>query len=143
MSDANVHNEVFEGIRQDLAQVLGCDLDTIQISSSLANDLGAESLDLLDILFRVQKRFSTRITMKEIQQRFRGNVSDEEFMDENGLVTEQGKMHLKETLPYLAPSVWEDDLEAKDLFGLFTVRFIVDAVCDRVEATQPSLTPAS
>jgi len=61
-------DEVFEKVQDVLVEALGVDKDEINRDARLVNDLGAESIDFLDIIFQLEKAFSIKIEQKEFSQ---------------------------------------------------------------------------
>ncbi len=80
------HDEIYEKVRSTLVDALGVDEEDVTPAASLRNDLGAESIDLLDIVFRLERNFGIKIPRGEL---FPENVSDPELA-ENGKLTSKG-----------------------------------------------------
>lgn len=127
------HEEIFEKARGHVADALGIDPGEVTEGASFAGDLGAESLDMLDMLFRVEKSLGVRITMADIGVRIRGGLSVEEFA-QDGKVTPAGLAQLRRALPQVNLEALNGDLAADNVFTLFTVRNLVDLVEERVTA---------
>ena len=68
-----------EQVRLLVVEALAQDSSKVRMDSSLVNDLGAESLDYLDIVFRMERAFDIQITRGEMERAARGDLSDEEF----------------------------------------------------------------
>src|SRR4051794_33416020 len=90
------HDEIFEKVRTTLVDALGVDEEDVNPEASLRNDLGAESIDLLDIVFRLERNFGIKIPRGEL---FPENVSDPD-LTENGKLTSKGITELKAKMPY-------------------------------------------
>ena len=123
--------KIFEVVKEGLVEVLGIDEGDVTIDSSFYDDLGAESLDLIDLFFRIEKEINIRITMSEVQRVFQGDLSEEEFFDENGIATPAGLEHLQKLLPDSNLTEIAEELDQLKLFSLFTVGHLVDIIADK------------
>lgn len=123
--------EIFEAVKKGLVEVLGVEEDDVTMYSSFYDDLGAESLDLLDLFFRIEKETNIRISMSEVRKVLQGNLSEEEFFDENGIVTPAGLGHLQKLLPDSNLEEIAEELDQLKLFSLFTVHHLVDIIADK------------
>lgn len=122
---------VLNGVKADLAAALGLNEAEIHEDALLAEDLGAESLDILDVVFRLNKRFGLKLQANDFVKYLRGSLTEEEFTDEQGFVTDAGKAQLAKVLPN---AVVTGPLVTKKLFSLYTVRFVVDVVHEACKA---------
>jgi acyl carrier protein len=102
-----------------VADVLGRRTSEVALTSRLMDDLGAESLDYLDIVFQLEDRFGVKITRGELERAARGEMSEEAFAP-GGVVSEAGLARLRELLPEAAAQV-RPGLRATAILGLFTV----------------------
>src|SRR5688500_11845928 len=93
--------EIEEAVRVIVAESLGRKLDDVQIDSVLMDELGAESLDFLDIVFRLERDFSIEITRGEMERASRGDMTAEEFAP-SGVISEAGLARLRELMPEAA-----------------------------------------
>src|SRR5262245_10734582 len=90
--------EVFDKVRETLVDALGVDDDEVTAQATLIGDLGAESIDFLDIVFRLEKNFDIRIPRGEL---FPENLaSAESGFVKDGVVTESGIAELKQRMPH-------------------------------------------
>ena len=118
------HDEIYEKVRTTLVDALGGDEDDEAPESTLRNDLGAESIDLLDIVFRLERNFGIKIPRGEL---FPENVSDPDLA-ENGRLTERGIAELKAKMPYADLSAFEADPDVEKILDLYTVDTLVKYV---------------
>ena len=109
-----------EKVRQLIADALYVDLEQVTADASLMRDLGAESIDFLDIVFRLEKSFGIKIPKGEVEKRARGPLSENEFAI-NGLIQEKGLARLQKVMPELDASQIKPGLILRDLPSLFTV----------------------
>jgi len=127
---AVTRDEVFEKVQEVLVDALGVDDDEIETSSTLMGDLGAESIDFLDIIFRLEKAFDIKIPREEIFPD-ESLLTDPELVSDNKL-TAKGLALLKERMPHLALGAFESDPDINKVGDLITVDAIVNYVERRV-----------
>lgn len=124
------HDEIFEKVRSTLVDALGVDDEDVTPGASLRNDLGAESIDLLDIVFRLERNFGIKIPRGEL---FPENVSDPD-LTENGRLTTKGLSELKARMPYADLSAFEQDPDVEKILDLYTVDTLVQYVAGKLTA---------
>lgn len=114
--------EIFSKVSTTLVEALNVDQDDIRPDSTLQGDLGAESIDFLDIVFRLEREFGIKIPRGELfpESIFQG---DPEFVN-NGKVTEKGLAELRSKMPFADLSGFEKDPSVAKLSDLFTVDLI-------------------
>ncbi|MDD5084894.1 MAG: acyl carrier protein [Candidatus Omnitrophica bacterium] len=123
-----VKQKIFDKVGECLTAALGVDRDEIKMESSLTRDLGAESIDFLDIVFRLEKAFGVKIPRGDL---FPENVlSNPEFV-KDGKVTPQGMVELKKRLPHTNFSDFEKEPLVSRLADTFTVKMIVEYLAGR------------
>ena len=122
---------VFPKVADTIADALGCDLDEVKRDSSLINDLGAESIDFLDLVFRLERAFKIKIPRGKIVENARGTLTEAEF-EQNGIVTETGFKQLKEYLSEVPADRFRTPTKVKDIPRLFTT----ETFCKLVVAAQ-------
>src|SRR5256885_4469594 len=110
---------VFPKVAETMADALGCDQDEVKLDSSLINDLGAESIDFLDIVFRLERAFKVKIPRGKIIEDARGSLSEAEF-EQRGIVTEAGQGRLKAFLNEVPATRFPAPLKVADIPRLFT-----------------------
>jgi acyl carrier protein len=118
-----VSDEIRAGVTKVLVEALGVDEDDITPPATLFGDLGAESIDLLDIVFRLERVFGIKIPRGEL---FIEPVllGDEGFVGEGG-VTEAGLVALRSQMPYADLSELEVARRLNKITDLFTVDLLV------------------
>jgi acyl carrier protein len=116
------NDEVFEKVRSTLVDALGVDEDDVTQDATLFKDLGAESIDLLDIVFRLERNFGIKIPRGELfpESIFQG---DPEFV-QDGKITPKGMTELRTRMPYADLSKFESNPDFDGLRDLFTVDLI-------------------
>ena len=119
-------SDVETGVREIVAEALARSTDSVQLHSNLMADLGAESLDFLDIVFKIEQRFSIQITRGEMERAARGDMSPEEFAPK-GVISAQGLARLKELMPEAASRI-NEGLRPAQILSLFSVQTFVNIV---------------
>jgi acyl carrier protein len=115
-------DEIFTKVSATLVEALNVDEEDIKPTSTLQGDLGAESIDFLDIVFRLEREFGIKIPRGELfpESIFQG---DPEFV-QNGRVTDKGLEELRSRMPFADLSSFEKNPEVSKLSDLFTVDLI-------------------
>jgi acyl carrier protein len=115
-------DEIYTKVSATLVEALNVDEDEIKPTSTLQGDLGAESIDFLDIVFRLEREFAIKIPRGELfpESIFQG---DPEFV-QNGKVTPKGVAELKARMPFADLTKFETNPEVTSISDLFTVNMI-------------------
>ena len=113
-------DEIYKKVQGVLVDALGVDEEEITPTSIIKDDLGAESIDFLDIMFRLEKEFDVKIPQREIERQARGDMPAEEF-EVDGVLQPKGMARLKELIPEIDPAGWRPGLTLRELPALFTV----------------------
>jgi acyl carrier protein len=115
-------DEIYQKVSATLVDALNVDEDEINPNSTLQGDLGAESIDFLDIVFRLEREFSIKIPRGELfpESIFQG---DPDFV-KDGKVTDKGLSELREKMPFADIRKFEANPEVDSLSDLFTVDMI-------------------
>src|SRR5438128_11229284 len=115
-------DEIYQKVSSTLIEALNVDEDQINPQATLVGDLGAESIDFLDIVFRLEREFGIKIPRGELfpESIFQG---DPEFV-QNGKVTAKGLAELRARMPFADPSKFEKNPELSGISDLITVEII-------------------
>ena len=124
------------GVREVIAKALGQSLDAVELRHNLVDELGAESLDFLDIVFALEDRFDVEITRGALEQAARGGMQDEEFAPD-GVVSEAGLERLRSLLPEAAQRI-EAGLRPREIPRLFSVLTFARVVAAQLESKPTS-----
>ena len=122
----------FEKVQDIIADALYVDQDEVTREASLMKDLGAESIDFLDIIFRLEKEFSIKIPRGEIERKARGGLSEDEFAI-GGVLTDQGIARLQKVMPEVDQSAVVKGLKARDSPSLFTAVTFLNMVNEQLD----------
>lgn len=128
-------DEIFEKVQSTLVDALGLDEDEVTATSRLKADLGAESIDFLDIVFRLEKNFGIKIPRNELfpESLF---TADSGFA-ENGRVTAKGLDELRTRLPHADKETLDalaKDPRVENVEDLFTVNMVVNFLASKLAA---------
>lgn len=126
-------------VRAVIADALYVDLEQVEPQANLMADLGAESIDFLDIMFRLEKEFNIKLPRGEVEQKARGQLSDAEFAVE-GRLTEAGLANLKAMLPEVKAEAFRPGLHLREIPTLFTVQTFVRMVEEQLTGGDVVLT---
>jgi acyl carrier protein len=123
MAQAGITKEeimaVFPTVAETMADALGCDVDQIQLDVSLIEGLDAESIDFLDMVFRLERAFKVKIPRGKIVEDARGDLPEAEF-EQKGIVTETGLKQLREYLSEVPAERFKTPMKVADIPRLFT-----------------------
>src|SRR5438876_12399080 len=114
--------EIYTKVSATLVEALNVDEEEIKPTATLQGDLGAESIDFLDIVFRLEREFGIKIPRGELfpESIFQG---DPEFV-QDGRVTEKGLAELRARMPFADLGRFEQNRELSGISELFTVKLI-------------------
>ena len=110
---------VFPKVAETMADALGCDVEDIKPDVSLIEGLDAESIDFLDMVFRLERAFKIKIPRGKIVENARGDLPESEF-EQNGIVTDKGLAHLREYLSEVPAERFKTPMKVADIPRLFT-----------------------
>ena len=116
--------EIYSKVQGVLVDALGVDEDQVKPSARLKQDLGAESIDYLDIQFRLEKAFGIKVPKGEMLPE---NVMTDPQFVQNGKITPAGMVELKKRMPYADFTEFEKDPQVEQF------PFTVDAVVNYVQ----------
>lgn len=128
-------DEIYSKVQAVLVDALGVDEEEVTPTATLREDLGAESIDFLDIVFRLEKAFTTdpakpfKIPRGEL---FPENLLQDPNFVQNGRVTPNGLTELKKRMPHSDFTEFEKDPEIEKMQSLFTVDAIVNYIQGKV-----------
>ncbi|MBL7214236.1 MAG: acyl carrier protein [Phycisphaerae bacterium] len=121
---------IFEKVQEVLVDALGLDDDEVTLEATLMGDLGAESIDFLDIVFRLEKAFDIKVPREELFPA-ESVLNNPEFVS-GGKLTAKGLAEIKDKMPHTNLSEFENDPDVNKIADLFTVDAIVNFVETKV-----------
>jgi acyl carrier protein len=110
---------VFPKVAQTMADALGCDAEQITVAVPLIEGLDAESIDFLDIVFRLERAFKVKIPRGKIVEEARGDLPESEF-EQKGIVSEAGMQRLRSYLTEVPAERFKSPMKVADIPRLFT-----------------------
>ncbi len=128
---APTKDEVFEKVQKALVDALGVDDDEVTPEATIIGDLGAESIDFLDIVFRLEKGFGIKISTSELSAE--DILTNPEYV-KDGRVTPFGLSELKKRMPFADLTKFEADPQVQNFGNLLTVNDLCNFVASKVGA---------
>ena len=132
---------LFPKVAATMAEALGCEVEQVKLEASLIDDLGAESIDFLDIVFRLERTFKVKIPRGKIVEDARGDLSEAEF-DRAGVVSDAGLARLKSFLNEVPADRFKSPLRVADIPRLFTPETFCKLVIRQQRAATATPPPA-
>lgn len=125
------NEEIFEKVQATLVDALGVDEDDVTPEATLQGDLGAESIDFLDIVFRLERNFGIKIPRGEL---FPENLTADPEWVSDGKLTSKGLSELRSRLPFADLAKLESDPSVEKIGDLYTVEMLVHYVQSKLAA---------
>lgn len=132
-----MYEDILPQVQEAIHDSLGVPLDKITINARLIDDLGSDSLDLLDILFALEETFSIKIKRGQIEELARQGVPEGEF-EHDGMLTEQGAARLREVLPEADPAEIKANMPLSRIPYLLTVETFCRLVASKLAEQHPT-----
>jgi acyl carrier protein len=128
---AMTRDDIFKKIQEVLVDALGVDEEEVTPQATLMGDLGAESIDFLDIVFRMEKAFGLKIPREELFPA-ENIITNKDYVS-NGKLTHLGIEELRKRMPHTDFSSFVDDPSISKIGDLFTVDVLVNFVADKLK----------
>ena len=125
--------QIYPKVREIIADGLVIDEDTISLSSRLIGDLGAESIDFLDLVFQLEKEFAIKIPRGQLEKNARGTLNEQEF-EQNGVLTAKGLTALQSYLTEVPKDSFKANMKVNEIPLLFTVETFCKLVVAATES---------
>lgn len=122
-------DEIFEKVQEALVDALGVDDDEVSREATLVGDLGAESIDFLDIVFKLEKAFDININREELAPE--DILTNSQYV-QDGVVTADGMAELKRRMPWAEMDEFEKNPRVQDFGNLLTVGDLCNYVGSKV-----------
>ncbi|HAL45395.1 MAG: acyl carrier protein [Planctomycetes bacterium GWF2_42_9] len=119
-------DEIFKEVQGVLVDALGVDEEEVTPEAKLMGDLGAESIDFLDIVFRMEKAFGLKIPREELFPA-ENIITNKDYIS-NGKLTHLGIEELRKRMPHTDFNAFVDDPSISKIGDLFTVDVLVNFV---------------
>lgn len=118
---------VYPAVAKTIADALGCDVEDVKLDVSLIDGLDAESIDFLDLVFRLERAFKLKIPRGKIIEEARGDLPEADF-EHKGIVTEAGVQRLRSFLTEVPAERFPSPLKSADIPRLFTAETFCNLV---------------
>ena len=128
---------VFPKVAETMADALGCDVDQVKLDVSLIEGLDAESIDFLDMVFRLERAFKIKIPRGKIIENARGEMPESEF-EQKGVLTLAGLAQLKSYLSEIPAERFGNPMKVADIPRLFTPETFCKLVIQAQREAQPA-----
>src|SRR5436190_8332101 len=128
---------VYPKVAETMADALGADIEDIKLDVSLIEGLDAESIDFLDMVFRLERAFKIKIPRGKIVENARGDLPEAEF-EQKGIVTEKGLAQLKSYLSEIPAERFKTPMKVADIPRLFTPETFCKLVVHAQREAQPA-----
>ncbi|HUT35538.1 MAG TPA: acyl carrier protein [Planctomycetota bacterium] len=119
--------EIFAGVQQCLADALDIEPERIHEDDRVIGDLGADSLDLLDLTFRLEQRFKVHLSPREFERRARERLGGQDWQVD-GVYTPAALAELRAAMPEIPPEELPDGLAVAEMPRRFRVATLVNLV---------------
>src|SRR5204862_5698158 len=110
---------VYPKVAETMADALGCDVEDVKVDVSLIEGLDAESIDFLDMVFRLERAFKIKIPRGKIIENARGDMPEAEC-GQKGVLTEAGLAQLRRYLSEIPAEPFGNPMKVADIPRLFT-----------------------
>lgn len=130
---------IYPKVAETMADALGRDVAELTLAASLIDDLGAESIDFLDIVFRLERTFKVKIPRGKLVEDARGQLSEAEF-EKSGVVTDAGLERLKTYLNEVPAGRFKAPFKVADIPRLFTTETFCKIVLRQQKAAASAAT---
>ena len=127
-------DEIYEKVQGVLVDALGVDEEDVTPTATLREDLGAESIDFLDIVFRLEKAFSIKIPRGELFPEDLETLRNDPNLVSGGRITPAGMVELKKRMPYADFTDFEQDPQVDKAGSLLTVSTVVNYIEAKLKA---------
>ena len=126
--------EVYNVVAECFAEALGLEPEEIEYDALVIDDLGAESLDLLDIVFRLERAFKIKIPRGGIESAAKEGLSDDEEYEVGGVLTALGLERLAAAMPEIPSDSFQEGLKVSEIPLLFRGSTFCRLVVELVES---------
>ena len=125
---------VFEKVAQIIENSVGKPKESIKLDDTLFEEIGIDSIDLVDILFELESHFGVELKISDFESRARSEMNNEPY-EINGYLTPQGLTILKQYMTEINPDKLVEGLTVHQLVKLFTVHSLCKIVIYKLEET--------
>ena len=128
--------DVFDKLLPLIREVTGAKAEQVTMDSNLMADLGAESIDLLDLSFLIEEHFGITVEADEFERQAVAKIADGQY-EQNGVLTEQALDELRKALPEVPAETFQPGMKKIDVPTVLTVGVFVHLIQRKTAAKQP------
>ena len=139
-SEAMTNEEMFEKVQEAFVEALGVDDDEVVADAKIFDDLGAESLDLLEIVYLLEHAFGIKIPRDGVREASQEDIDPSDY-EVNGILTPLALEKLKEIMPEVPPEEFVEGMTPNEIPRLFRVQTFVNIVARLLEEQANAGTP--
>jgi len=116
---------IFPKMQEIVAEVLMIDEEDVKADSRLIADLGAESIDFLDLVFQLEKEFDIKIPRGQLEKEARGSLTDEQF-ESDGVITDAGMTQIRTYFSEVPAAHFPSPMKVSEIPTIFTGKSYVE-----------------
>ena len=124
-------NEIFENVCVIIENSTGKPKDSIKMEDTLFEELGVDSIDLVDILFELETLYNVELKVSDIEQRIREELGDVPY-EIDGIITSEGLEAIRKHMSEVDPASIKEGLTVNRLIQLFSVHSLCKIVQYRI-----------
>ncbi len=124
-------NEIFENVCVIIENSTGKPKDSIKMEDTLFEELGVDSIDLVDILFELETLYGVELKVSDIEQRIRVELGDVPY-EIDGIITSEGLEAIRKHMTEVDPASIKEGLTVNRLIQLFSVHSLCKIVHYRI-----------
>ena len=125
-------NEILKTVQEVINQSSGLPLSEIHPNSTLFDELAIDSIDMVDILFNLERKYDIELKISEIEQYSKAELGDEPF-EIDQIITERGLEVLRKRMPEIASEKLTTGITIHDIIRLITVQSLANMVAVQLE----------
>ena len=126
------HPQILSVVQEVIHQSSGVSLDRITPESTLFDDLAIDSIDMVDILFNLERKYAIELKIGEIEQYSKAEMGNEHF-EIDQVITEKGLEVLRRIIPEIDPTKLVHGITIHDIIRLITVRSLANMVAVQID----------
>ena len=132
--------EIVDGVFRAVETCTGRKKDELALNQTLVGDLEIDSIDLMDLIYELERRFKVKIQLGELERQARANTKDAPF-EVNHVLTPEGMKSLQALMPEVPAEKWKTGLLYEEIPYLFTLESLCRVVQRKLptQAPQPSV----
>lgn len=115
---------LLDTVRNAVARSIDVEVSEVEPAMTLFGDLELESIDLLDVFFRIEEASGVSLTADDLAGHLQGGIPDDVFSDDQDVISAEGLTHLESAIPGFRRSDLSGPLKADEILELVTVETV-------------------